>query len=310
MRIVVFLEHPVAEFSASSAQLERLRAALPAHEVELCRDEAALLAGLPEAEVAVVWRFRADWYARAPKLTRVFTPAAGRELVAPDPAGRVPRAFGSFHGRAMAESLLAMIGFVNRRFGAAMAAQRRRAWDREAFHGIRRLAGQTALVVGYGRIGRECGRLLQALGMTVHALKRDVTSGTAGADRVFGPPELIEAVALADHVVCVLPSDTGTDAFLGAAAFAAMRQTAAVYNLGRGNAVDAAALREALLRGRIAAAFLDVFPEEPLPPASPLWETPNLFVTPHVSALTADYLDLYFEELVPQLDAGQSYAPA
>lgn len=304
MRIVVFLEHPVAELSASSAQLERLRAALAGHAVTLCTDEKTFLAALPAAEAAVVWRFRAGWYARAPQLTRVFTPAAGRELVEADPAGRVGRVFGGFHGRVMAESLLAMIGFVNRRFGAAVAAQRRRAWARDAFDGLRRLAGQTALIVGYGRIGRECGRLLHAVGMSVDALKRDVAAGTEGADRVFAPSELLTAVAAADHVVSVLPSDTGTDGFLGAAAFAAMKPTAAVYNLGRGNAIDAEALCEALRRGRIAAAFLDVFPEEPLPSESPLWDTPNLFMTPHVSALTVDYLDLYFEELVPQLGDG------
>jgi phosphoglycerate dehydrogenase-like enzyme len=269
----------------------------------VCHEQAAFLRELPSAEGALVWRFLSEWYARAPRLRWVSTPAAGRELVAADPQGRVPRVFGSYHGRIMAESLLAMIGFVNRRFGYAIEAQRRRVWDRNAYVGTHRLAEQTVLLVGYGRIARHCAKLLKAVGATVHGLKRDVGTGTEGADRIFAAGELTEAVASADHVACVLPGDTGTDAFLGSAAFEHMRRSAAVYNLGRGNAIDARSLHEALSAGRIAAAFLDVLPEEPLPPDSPLWETPNLFLTPHVSALTADYLDLYFDEVVARLGA-------
>jgi phosphoglycerate dehydrogenase-like enzyme len=108
-------------------------------------------------------------------------------------------------------------------------------------------------------------------------------------------------VADADHVACVLPGDTGTDSLLDAAAFARMKRSAYVYNLGRGNAIDAQALVSALNSGQIAGAFLDVVPEEPLPADSPLWDVPNLYLTPHASAIQAEYLDLYFEELGPEL---------
>lgn len=307
MQIVVHLEHPVPAFNLSSRQAEALRRALPGHEVRVCHDEAAFLRELPAAGAALVWKFLPEWYERAPALRYVFTPAAGREGVAADPRGKVVPSHGTFHGRVMAESLLAMIGFVNRRFGAALDAQRRQAWDRAPYMTMRRLAGQTALLVGYGNIGRHCARVLEAAGLTVHALKRDVRAGTEGADRVFGPGELHEALAAADHVACMLPGDTGTDAFLDREALAHMKPDAAVYNIGRGNAIDTGALEEALRAGRIAAAFLDVTPEEPLPPDSPLWSVPNLFITPHVSALTADYLDLYLEELVPLLE--RSAAP-
>src|SRR5690606_4679421 len=106
------------------------------------------------------------------------------------------------------------------------------------------------------------------------------------------PEQRLEALALADHVVCVLPGDTGTDRFLDAAAFAAVKPGAVVYNLGRGNAIDVGALTAALQAGRIAGAFLDVVPDEPLPEGSPLWTAPRLFLTPHASAIYADYLDL------------------
>lgn len=306
MRIVVQLAHVLPEFSASDSQLERLQRALSSHELIVCRDRAAFLDALPAAEVAIVWEFLPAWYALAKRLHTVMTPAAGRELVAADPRGHVRAVHGSFHGQIMAESLLAMIGFVNRRFASALDAQGRNAWERKHYAAMRRLARQTVLLVGYGSIGRHCARMLKAVGMTVHALKRDVQVGAEGADRVFAAGALLEAVALADHVVCILPADTGTDALVGAAVFERMKPTAAVYNIGRGNAIDGRALEATLRDGQIAAAFLDVLPEEPLPPESGLWSVPNLFITPHVSALTMDYLDLYFDEVIEFLSTTEA----
>jgi phosphoglycerate dehydrogenase-like enzyme len=80
-----------------------------------------------------------------------------------------------------------------------------------------------------------------------------------------------------------------------------MQPSACVYNLGRGNTIDPEALRGALAQGHIRGAFLDVVPEEPLPVDSPLWSAPNLYLTPHASAISAEYLDLYFDELARQL---------
>jgi phosphoglycerate dehydrogenase-like enzyme len=201
----------------------------------------------------------------------------------------------------MAESLLGMMLFETRRFGVALEAQRVRRWDRAAFAETRRLAGQTALLIGYGEIAKHCAKLLEALGVRVHGLRRDPSRGGDHAERLFGPDELLEAVAGADHIACILPGDTQTDALLGAAAFARMKPTACVYNLGRGNAIDVEALASALGRGAIASAFLDVLPEEPLPASSPLWSVPNLHLTPHASAINAEYLDFYFAELGTEL---------
>ena len=120
------------------------------------------------------------------------------------------------------------------------------------------------MIIGYGSIGQRCGELLARLGLEVHALRRDVSRPSPHARRVFTPAQRLEALAGADHVVCVLPSDTGTDRFLDAEAIACLPSRAVVYNLGRGNAIDIEALCDALARGRIAGAFLDVVPEEPL----------------------------------------------
>src|SRR5687768_11611940 len=109
MRMLVHLENDVGTFALGERQWRELRAALGRHELVRVASEAEFLAGLPEAEAVVVWRFPEPWYGLAPRLRHVCTPAAGRELVTLDPSGRVRTHFGSFHGPIMAESLLGMM---------------------------------------------------------------------------------------------------------------------------------------------------------------------------------------------------------
>jgi phosphoglycerate dehydrogenase-like enzyme len=303
VKVVVFLEHPIRAFSVQPAQLETLAARHPEHVFRKVTDEAAFLRELPDAGAALVWGFAATSYAHGPRLRFVATPAAGRERLEPDPTGRVRSVHGHFHGRIMAESLLGMMLHFSRRLDLALADQREGRYRRDEYSTTRRLSGQTALIVGYGPLGRECARLLRALGLRVLGVKRDATGDPSPADAVFSPSELFTLLPEADHVVLTLPSDTGTDHLFSDAAFAAMRPSAGLYNLGRGNAIDEAALVRALEAKKLAHAFLDVFEEEPLPPSSPLWKTPNLAFTPHSSAISREYLDLFFEELHPELRA-------
>lgn len=297
------LSNAVAAFQPTAEQRAALVAKLEGDELVNASSEEEFLAALPHADAAVVWRFRAEWYARATRLRHLFTPSAGREPFDPDPTERVAMHYGRFHGSLMAESLLGMILFQNRRLGAGLAAQADRRWDRAPYSACRRLSGQVALIIGFGAIGQHCARSLAQLGVVVHGLRRRPGAIGPPAMRSFTPDQRHEALALADHVVCVLPGDSGTDHFLDASAFAVMKPSASVYNLGRGNAIDSDALVAALRDGRIAGAFLDVVHEEPLPASSPLWTTPNLHLTPHASAISADYLDLYFEELAREITA-------
>jgi D-2-hydroxyacid dehydrogenase (NADP+) len=270
-RLLVWLSHPVPAFQPTAAQLATLSAQIPGCE---------LLAVQTEAE---------------------FTPSAGHEPLPADPSARVERHFGRFHGALMSESLLAMLTFLNRRLGDALEAQAQRRWERSPYSGTRRLRGQVVLFVGYGAIAQACARVLCSLGLTVHGLRRDATRPSPYAERVFAAEQLHAALPLADHVVCVLPADPGTDHLLDAAALSHIKPSACVYNLGRGNAIDLDALCLALSEGRLAGAFLDVVSPEPPPADSALWTTPNLYLTPHASAISAEYLDLYFEELAAEL---------
>jgi D-2-hydroxyacid dehydrogenase (NADP+) len=295
VQVALYLPSRVPEFQPSTEQLAGLAHQLAPHVLTTAHSETAFLEQLTGSQAAVVWSFDASWYRLAPELRHVFTPSAGREQVAADPSGRCRVHYGTFHGHIMAESLLAMMLFMNRRLGAALEAQSQRQWNRSVYVGTRRLAGQTALLVGYGAIGQHSARLLTSLGVRVHALRR--SEHVSEVERTFSPDELLQAVAVADHVVSLLPGDASTAKFFGPQAFSCMKKSAYFYNLGRGSTVDEPALMAALEASSIAGAFLDVTSEEPLPADAPLWRTRNLFLTPHASAISGEYLDLYFAEL-------------
>jgi len=302
MKVVVWLEQEIRAFSLQAEQLARLRGRHPGLDFCVTSDQPSFLRELKDASAALVWQFPAGWYGLGPKLELVATPAAGREKLDPDPSGRVRSVHGHFHGKIMAESLLAMMLFFSRRLDLALTAQRDRRYTRQPYSATRRLAGQRALIVGYGALGRECARLLKAIGLYVMGVKRRADVDPAPADAVFALPSLHELLPTTDHLVLTLPGDTGTDHLIGARELALLPPSAGLYNLGRGNAVDEQALASALDAGRLAHAFLDVFEHEPLPADSPLWATPRLAISPHASAISSEYLELWLDELGPELE--------
>jgi phosphoglycerate dehydrogenase-like enzyme len=107
------------------------------------------------------------------------------------------------------------------------------------------------------------------------------------------------ALPEADHLVLALPGTTGTDNVLDARRIGLLPSHATVTNVGRGNAIDEAALAEALGEERIAAAMLDVYETEPLPETSPLRTLDNVLLMPHASAVSRNYLDCWLDEFIP-----------
>lgn len=152
-------------------------------------------------------------------------------------------------------------------------------WDDD--RGRRRVSGSTLCVLGPGPIGRATARRARDLGIHVTAVGRaprtDDVFGT-----VAGPEGLHAALADADFVLDALPLAPGTERYVDAAAFAAMKPGVVFANVGRGATVDEAALIAALASGHLGGVALDVVAQEPLPTDSPLWSFPNVIVSPHV----------------------------
>ncbi len=259
-------------------------------EVCVVRSERAFLRELPTTTHAIVWEFKKEWFPRAKCLRVLATPGAGRELLPTDaemPKGIV-RVNGAFHGAIMSETVLAFMFAHARGLYAAYDFQRAGAlWPRgEMSPFCTCVAGTKAVILGYGKIGHAIGAKLAALGVTVAGIAR----------RNFA--DLKSELKTADWLIVALPSDTGTDNLVDASVLRAMKRSAVLINVGRGNAVDEAALAQALKSRRLAAAYLDVFKTEPLTDASPLaQDLPRLVRLPHASAFAPEYLPLFFQEL-------------
>ncbi|HET6179712.1 MAG TPA: D-2-hydroxyacid dehydrogenase [Candidatus Sulfotelmatobacter sp.] len=217
------------------------------------------------------------------------------------------------HGPVVAEHVIALIFALARKIPQSAALQRKRVWGQEAIwrEGAhpREVAGATVGLIGVGSIGCRVAQLASALGMRVIAVREHVEKGTPeGVERVFAPPEMDEFLKQSDYVVVAAPLLAATQKLIDAARLAMMKPNACLINVGRGQQVDELALADALRRGSIAGAALDVFEEEPLPQESPLWSLDNLLITPHTAGLTEKlwhrHYDLFSDNLRRYL-AGQ-----
>lgn len=150
-------------------------------------------------------------------------------------------------------------------------------------------------VVGAGAIGTDTARLCKAIGMYTIGIKRTV-SPIEGFDKVLPNTQLDLALERADFVVVATPGSEETFHLIDRERLAHMKPTGILINIGRGPVVDQAALIDALREGRIGGAALDTTEEEPLPSDSPLWDMPNVILTPHCSAVNDHYLDMAVDQ--------------
>lgn len=292
----------VTAFSSNAFHIGRIREALPDCSITVAEGKNDFLEKLPAAECILVWSFKPEWYELAPNLKAVFTPAAGHDWVTQDPSGRVKTFYGSFHGRIMRESLLSMMLYFNRRIGKSLEDQKQRSWGRDDYSSCVSLFSQQVLIVGCGSLGRSMAELLKAFGARVTGVRRSVSKEIpAFIDSMTTFDRLEQELPYADHVVLLLPGEKETDGVFTGRHFAAMKPGAFLYNLGRGNCYQEEDLLTALKHGHLAGAGLDVFADEPLPSASPLWEQPNVLVTPHSSAVSREYIDLFIQEWLERL---------
>jgi phosphoglycerate dehydrogenase-like enzyme len=159
-----------------------------------------------------------------------------------------------------------------------LRAQAAHEWAPSRF---RELDGQRIAVVGFGPIGQEIVRLATAFRMDPIVVRRSSRGDEPCPVRTLD--EIEEVVRDVDAVVVALPLTPETRGLISADVLAAMRPNSVFVNIGRGELVDQAALTDALASGRLAGAGLDVFDPEPLPPDDPLWDLPNVIISPHMS---------------------------
>jgi glyoxylate/hydroxypyruvate reductase len=210
------------------------------------------------------------------------------------------------HARPLAEFvLLAMLMFGKNTLHLTRQ-QREHRWERHADEEVR---GKLVCIVGLGKIGREVARLARAVDARVVGVVRDARGRSPeelGVERLVSTAQLDELLPEADVVVLATPHTPQTQRLLDARRLGLLRPSAILINVARGDVVDEAALVDALQAGRLRGAALDVFEHEPLPVDSPLWDLPNVFVSPHsastVAAENERIVDLFCRNLRAYLD--------
>ena len=210
------------------------------------------------------------------------------------------------HAIPIAEYVLAMMLAWFHRLPTLLDLQKKAEWPPNSVRNTQllpqELQGKTIGIVGYGSIGRQVARLAQGFGMHVLAMARGSDHRDRGyqivnvgdpegtiPERYYAPEQLYTMLAACDVVVIGVPLTPSTRGMFNEAAFKAMKSTAFLVNIARGDVCNESDLTRALEQKQIAAAALDVFEHEPLPSNSPLWQLPNVFISPHISGLTTKY---------------------
>lgn len=186
------------------------------------------------------------------------------------------------NARAVAQTALAGLLALARRLPAQQAAQRQARWEPASAQAMPRdLQGQVAVIVGWGGIGQHIAQVLQVLGVKVHVARHDGTQAAEGAEKTVAYKDLPSLLPGADWLILACPLSEETLGLVDAAALSLLPVHAHVINVARGTVVDESALTDALQKGRLAGAYLDVFEYEPLPADSMLWRLENVIATPH-----------------------------
>ena len=288
-------------FAGHLADRVRARLRIPC-EVAVAGDR-EILTQLGDVDVLVTMAFTREMAAAAPRLRLVQVPGAGLDRIdrtALAPHAALANAYG--HDVGIAEYVIGAMLALARSFCRIDADLRRGRWD-SVWSGApvplwSELAGKTLGILGYGRIGQAVARRALAFDMGVLAIRRDASRPDPhGLAFVRGPDALDEVLGRADHLALTLALTPETRGLIGARELALMKPTAVLINVARGEVVDEDALYEALDRGVIAGAALDVWYRYPAgdapthPGHRPFHALPNVLMTPHVSGWTEGMMD-------------------
>ena len=272
---------------------QAIRGCDPAVEVRVVRRDEAL-PYLEDAEVLLSWMVPDAWVEHAKRLRWVHVTSAGVDHLwggALWRSGVTITNSRGVHATPLAEHVLGWLLMFARNLHVHLEHQRHRRWQREEGG---QLAGTTVGILGLGAVGRAVARLCKACGARVVGMRRR-PQPVPHVDRVVGPEGLREVLESSDYVVLTLPLVPSTRGILGRRELEWLKPGAVVVNVGRGGLVDEGALVEALREGRLRGAALDTFAAEPLPPDSPLWELPNVLISPHVAGSFHGYMDRVVE---------------
>jgi D-2-hydroxyacid dehydrogenase (NADP+) len=293
VRILICIRHPFDQWNVPDWFSDRLQNEFPQVNVVHLPDYKRMDEEVVDAEIVVAWSVRPQQITAAKNLRWIHsTAAAVHQLIFPELVNSdiILTNAREVHGPVVAEHVIALIFALAKKLPDAVRLQEKHVWGQQILWNelprIREIADATVGMVGLGSIGRPVAKSAKALGMRVIAVREHPEKGSEGADAVFAPAQIDDVFRQADYIVLAAPVTATTKAIANAERLALMKPDACLINVGRGPLVDEPALATALREKKIGGAALDVFPKEPLAADSPLWDVPNLLITPHTAALT------------------------
>lgn len=243
---------------------------------------------LPTADILIVGKFNKEMLVAAHNLRWIHSTSAGVDkLLFPELINSrviVTNSRG-IHPIPIAEHVFAAILCFQRRFKEHILNQEKKQW---VYKRSEELYGKTLCIIGMGEIGKRIAFLGKAFGCKVIGVKR-TPEKIKNIDKLYRIKDLNKALAQADYVILCLPSTPKTRNLISHPQLQAMKQSAILINIGRGDAINDEALLEALKIRKIAGAALDVFRQEPLPSTHPYYSLDNIIITPHHSGSTLEY---------------------
>jgi phosphoglycerate dehydrogenase-like enzyme len=315
VNVLVAIYSDVAAWNIPPEHVERLRRQFPQHTFTHARTEAEVLPNIGSADIAFASELRAPHFAAAPGLRWVHSPAAGvGGMLLPQVIDSPVLITNSrvMSADTIGEHVLMLALALFRKLPLFLRRQADAEWAQDegmAPPPLRMIRDAHVLVVGLGGIGTAAARQFAKLGAVVTGVRRAVDRPAPRGVAAIVPPErLLDLLPSHDIVVIAAPQTRTTRGLIGRRELEAMRRDAVLINVSRGKLIDEAALADALREGVIGGAGLDVFEQEPLDPASPLWRLPNVILTPHVAGFRADHWDAattLFANNLRRFDAGQ-----
>lgn len=281
---------------------------VPQAEIVATRDEAEIAAHMPTADVIWGSNYLPELLPKAKNLQFIQVSSAGVDrLLRPELLQHPAQLINArgIHGTTIAEHVFLLMLALSRQLPTMQQAQQRHEWAKVS---PALLAGKTIGIIGYGSIGQAIGQRAHAFGMRVLATRRR-PQPDQWAEQVWPQDKLHDLLPLCDFIVLATPLTPATHHLIGAAELALCKPTAILVNIARGPVIDEPALIKALQDGIIQGAGLDVFTTEPLPADSPLWDMPQVIITPHMAGHMPDYNDQVLNIFLENLRRQQAQQP-
>jgi phosphoglycerate dehydrogenase-like enzyme len=292
-KLLISVVSHFTQWNAPPMMRDTILARWPEMKVVHLEDFVALPTELPDADIFVGSVLRQPDFVHAKKLKWVHSTSAGvTQLTYPElrNSGIVLTNASGVFSVPMAEHILGMMLALARNFPDTLRQQDKAEWSQQKLwdkpQHLNELNGNVLLIVGYGSIGREVAMRAKAFGMRVWGVTKSGKGDLTHVEKIIAAGDLHAALPEADYVLLCAPETPETQQLIGAKQFSKMKRGARLINVGRGSLLDELALITALENGTLSGAATDVTEKEPLPADSPLWHAPNLFITPHTSAVS------------------------